>query len=175
MNPQQRISKPAISPIQYIAINKTPQAKRFVTQFGKTPATSMPDLQMKMATIVKQFGDEAKRELAKLHPDTSWIVKAIGTSKMEGGRDGEFISAHGKGCKCSKCSGLEKHMDFVTNYRSDADSPLNNTVGEFPIGADGERLAAKAKKSIMPVVFIISVLALGALIVASGERHRGYA
>lgn len=168
---------PHISPIQYLAINKPAQSRRFVVQFGKTPATSMRDLQMKMTMIVKQFGDEAKRELAKIHPDTGWIMKAMKGANMEGGiSDNEFISAHGRNCRCPKCVGLEKHYGFVTNYRSDVDSPLNNNVEDYGgfDNADGARLAKKKSNAGTVVAWTLAVVALGALFIATGERQRSY-
>jgi hypothetical protein len=181
MNPQNKVAnKPDIArilPIQYIAINRMPQAKKFIVDFGKMPASSMSDLQMKMASIVKQFGDQAKKELAKIHPDTEWIMKAMANgSKMEGGiTDNEFVSAHGKNCTCPKCVGMENHSNFVTNYRSDVDSPLNNNVMELSSAeGDSDGDAIKVKKGFGQAAILLSVLALGVIIIASGERHRSY-
>jgi hypothetical protein len=199
MNPQgNKTDKPTISPIQYIAINNTPQARKFIVDFGKTPATSMPDLQLKMAAIVKQFGDQAKKELAKLHPDTAWIVKAMaGANKMEGGiTDNEFIAAHGNGCMCPRCAGhkhrhgcdcprcagLEKHSNFITNFRSDADLSTGSTLLDTN-AADGSAAekaaeistpAEKVKTGISTGAVLLAVFALGVLIIASGERQRSF-
>ena len=144
--------KPKISLVDYVAFNNTSEARRLIVKFGQMPASNITDLRTRLAKIIVDFKGDALKEIAKIHPDRALILEY---SKMTGEKRNDGYS-------------YGDDLNFVTNMRAvgkDADAD----------GASSERLATP-KKTVTPqgVLLVLAVVALGAMLVSSGERVRAY-
>ena len=155
-----KISLPAL-----IAYNATPQAQKLIVQFGKLPAKNYKELQVRLAQIINEFGDEGLKAISKIHPDRDLILD-YNAIKMEGGDRGDGY-----------------YYGFNTNFRPEyplwANSGIQDTIMGWDIGNAAYRMAAgddkgNGKNIITAGGVIVGVLALGLIITAfsGGGRVR---
>ena len=161
-NTNRKISLPAL-----IAYNATPQAQKLIVQFGKLPAKNYKELQVRLAQIINEFGDEGLKAISKIHPDRDLILD-YNAIKMEGGDRGDGY-----------------YYGFNTNFRPEyfltQNDGIQGTIMGWDIGNAGYKMASgtqanvgKGKKIIGVGGVILSLLALGLVITAFGERKRTY-
>lgn len=169
MNPNQNKSHKITLPT-IIAYNSTAQAQKLITQHGYPRAKNVRELEVRLAQVIKEFGDEGLREIAKIHPHKDLILQYNAVRMMEGGKGNGYYNNTGLPPEILyvyKESGVLPTLMEVddwgnTRYRRDG----NNNY------ADGSGVASKI---IGAGTIILGVLALGTLLVAFGEKKRSYA
>lgn len=153
-----------------IAYNSTEQAQRVITKFGYPRAGNVKELETRIAQVIKNFGDEGLKEIAQIHPDKKLILTYNAVKMMEGGKsNGEYYNN----------TGLPP--DPMYFYR---DSGVLPTLQEFEDWgniryrrnynmADGSG-GKKVSDVIGAGAVILSLFALGTVLIAFGERQRNF-
>jgi hypothetical protein len=158
-----RIALPTI-----IAYNSTEQAQRLITtKFGYPRARNVKELELRLAQIIKGFPDGLKF-IAQIHPDRDLILQYI-SPKMEGGMsDGEFHNSTGLPPDILYVPSWAGTLPTLMAVEDWGDVRVRKVEAKYANATGSET----GKKLIGAGGIILSVLAVGALLVAFGERRR---
>ena len=162
----------------YLAYNATEPAQRLITtKYGFPRARNVKELEHRLAQIISGFGSEGLREVAKIHPDRDLVLHHNAIKMMEGGRsDNGFYNNTGlppDPMYVYRDSGvLSTHQDSLAGDWGDwGDVNLSRNM-MMRRGNNYNADGSKGAKLIGAGTIILSVLALGTLFVAFGERRR---
>lgn len=168
MNQNKKSSNHKISLPTIVAYNSTPQAQKLIVQHGYPRANNVRELEVRIAQVIKEFGDKGLSEVAKIHPHRDLILQYNAVKMMEGGsKDSQYHNGTGlppETLYVYKDSGVLPTLMEVEDWNNVRTKKM---AGEY--AADGS-----GKKLIGAGTIILSFLALGTLLVAFGNKERSY-